>query len=394
MSAPFVRDQAVRGVSRLPGPAARACRRPAWLLLALLWSTAAAAQEADLAITKSDGSDVYTPGSEVVYQVVVTNHGPDTVEEATVIDPLPAGILLGSWNCTATGGGSCDQGIGTGGINTAVDLPAGAQATFVHTISVPASFSGPLVNRATVSLRTGTDDPVPANNIATDTNRAFEAPTVRLEKISQGGTGSFDYAMTNLLYAADSITTNVSGMPTLSTQVATVTDMAMVVTVTETANPAFVLDDASCRDENAVTTGNPAAFGSLAGNVLTVDPDNLRSGAGIVCTFTNLLGADVSVDTSALPAEVRTGGLVSYTLTVANAGPADVDGVVLGDTPGAGLDCATPGTPAGCTASGGATCPPSIPVADLTGTGVTIPELPAGGQVQVTLQCTVTASGQ
>ncbi len=376
--------------------AMRARRRSVWLLLALslLWSAAASAQEADLAITKSDGSDFYLPGSAVVYQVVVSNNGPGAVEEATVHDPLPAGILVGNWTCTATTGGSCDQGFGMGDINTAVDLPSGGQAIFVHTINVPASFSGPLVNIATVSLRAGSIDPVPGNNLATDTNLPFVDPTVRLEKLSQGGTGSFDYALTNLFFATDSITTTVSGVPVLSTQVATVTDMAVTVTVTEAANPVFALDSASCRDDNAGITGNPPAFGSLAGNVLTIAPDNLRSGAGIVCTFTNLLSADVSVTKSALPTAVRTGAVVGYTLTVANAGPADVDGVVLADTPGAGLDCMTPSTTATCTASGGATCPASIAVADLTGAGVAIPGLPSAGQVQVTLQCTVTASGQ
>jgi hypothetical protein len=35
-----------------------------------------------------------------------------------------------------------------------------------------------------------------------------------------------------------------------------------------------------------------------------------------------------------------------------------------------------------------------VPVTTLLGAGVIIPALPVGGQVTVTLQCTVTATGQ
>lgn len=221
------------------------------------------------------------------------------------------------------------------------------------------------------------------------------AQTVQLAKVSQGGTGTFAYTMTNLADATDSIATATAGTPTLSTQVSAVALPALPVSITEAANPAFELDGASCSDTNAAVTGNPASFGTLAGNTLVIAPANLLPDAAIVCTFTNLLSAEVSVTKSAAPAAVRTGEVVSYTLAVTNAGPGDVTGVQLSDTPGAGLDCMAPGSTAACTASGGASCPgATVPVNDLTGAGVTIPALPAGGQVTVTLQCTVTASGQ
>ncbi|AKC86670.1 hypothetical protein WQ53_07745 [Pseudoxanthomonas suwonensis] len=223
------------------------------------------------------------------------------------------------------------------------------------------------------------------------------AQTVQLAKVSQGGTGTFAYTMTNLSDAADSIVTTTAGTPTLSTQVSTVAIPALPVSITEAANPVFELDGASCSDTNAAVTGNPASFGTLAGNTLVIAPANLLPDAAIVCTFTNLLIADVSVAKSATPGTVRTGGVVSYTLTVNNAGPGNVTGVQLSDTPGAGLDCTAPSPTAACSASGGASCPgggATVPVNDLVGAGVTIPDLPAGGQVVVTLQCTVTASGQ
>jgi len=87
--------------------------------------------------------------------------------------------------------------------------------------------------------------------------------------------------------------------------------------------------------------------------------------------------------------------LVSFTLTVSNAGPNAAPGAVLRDAPGAGLDCAEVGLAAPtCVASGGATCPGGLTNAALLGvSGVAIPALPSGGGVAVTLQCRVTASG-
>lgn len=371
--------------------------RAARLLLALplLWSAAAVAQDADLAIAKDDGSTTYVPGSGVSYQVVVTNNGPDPVLDAVVADPLPAGTVVGTWTCTAAGAANCDQATGIGAISTTVDLPAGDQVTFVLDIVVPPGFTGPLVNTATVAPPGGTNDPVAGNNTDIDTNQPFVPPTVQLAKLSQGGTGTFAFAMTNLSDGADSITTPSAGTTAVSPQVSTVADPAVAVTVTETPATGFAINSASCSDSNAGTTGNPASFGALAGSALTIDPGNLRSGAQIVCTFTNGLEADVSVTKAADSAAVRTGQTTTYALTLANAGPGDASDVVLTDAPGAGLDCTAPSPVATCSASGGAACPgATVPVADLLGGGVTIPDLPVGGQVVVTVQCEVTASGQ
>lgn len=220
-----------------------------------------------------------------------------------------------------------------------------------------------------------------------------QAQTVQLAKTSQGGTGTFDFALDNLADASDSITTASPGSTVASAQVSAVVDPATAVTIGETATPAFTLASASCTDLNAATTGNPADFGTLAGNTLVIAPAFLLPGAQIVCTFTNRLVANISITKAAAPIAARTGEVVAYTLTAANAGPGDVAGVLLRDSPDpAGLDCTAGGAFATCVASGAATCPAAVPVAALVGAGVSIPNLPAGSQVQVTLQCVVTAA--
>jgi uncharacterized repeat protein (TIGR01451 family) len=368
----------------------------AWALLAAsaCWASLASAQTADLSIIKSDGSDVYTAGDEVTYEIVVSNAGPDDAVAASVEDPLPAGTGPGAWTCATTAGtATCGQAFGVGDISTTVDLYAGGQVTFSYTVGVPAGFVGPLINTATVEPPAGTTDNVPGNNAATDTNQP--APTVQLAKVSLGGTGMFTYTMANLSNGADTITTVTDGDALPSAQMSTVIDVAAAVTITEAASDTFVLDGATCVDANVGDTGNPPSFGSLSGNVLTIAPANLLPGAQILCTFTNRIGVDVALTKTATPTSLRTGEVAVFTLTLTNNGPGDAEDVLLTDMPGTGLDCTAPGPTATCSASGGASCPAAtVPVADLLAGGVNIPGLPMGGQVEVVVQCQVIANGQ
>ena len=121
------------------------------------------------------------------------------------------------------------------------------------------------------------------------------------------------------------------------------------------------------------------------------------AGDQLSCVFRNVRipRTDVSIVKAASPTTAQSGSVVTYTLTARNPGPSAANGTIIRDTPGTGLDCADPATTAVCAASGGASCPgATVPVANLTGpAGVGIPTVPAGGQVVLTLQCRVTASG-
>lgn len=92
---------------------------------------------------------------------------------------------------------------------------------------------------------------------------------------------------------------------------------------------------------------------------------------------------------------VASGSVLTYTLVVTNNGPAATTNAVLRDTPGGtGLNCLVPSTMASCSASGGASCPAATVPVTTVGSGLTLPSMPVGGQVTVTFQCTVTATGR
>lgn len=90
------------------------------------------------------------------------------------------------------------------------------------------------------------------------------------------------------------------------------------------------------------------------------------------------------------------GSTTAYTITVANAGPADAAGSVLRDPAAAGLSC----TSVNCTvATGAAVCPSaaSVTIANLQsppGSGITITSFPSGSSLNFRLICGVTATGQ
>jgi uncharacterized repeat protein (TIGR01451 family) len=141
-------------------------------LVVIQWS-----DEVDLAITKDDGQTQYTPGGTVVYDIVVSNVGPNAVAGAQISDPLPSGISTASWTCgNATGGAVCGAESGTGAISTTADLPAGSSVTYTLSMTAPVGYGGSLTNTATVAPPTGMTDSDPSNNTASDTNTQFVFP--------------------------------------------------------------------------------------------------------------------------------------------------------------------------------------------------------------------------
>lgn len=139
----------------------------------------------DLAVTKTDGSTIYTPGNNVAYTIVVSNNGPFGVQNAQVTDALPTGVTTASWTCgSATGGATCGAASGTGAINTTANLPAGGSVTYSLSMFVPSTFSGNLVNAATVTAPTGSPDSNTANNSATDSDTQFPLPPANVATIS------------------------------------------------------------------------------------------------------------------------------------------------------------------------------------------------------------------
>ena len=145
------------------------------------------ANYADLHVTKTDGVGGVAWGSSTTYTIVVRNDGPNAATGATVVDTLPAQLTNGSWTCVGAGGGTCGATSGTGNINTTVDLPVNATATFtLDTNIIAGSGNGQITNTVTITPPAGVTDSYPNNNGAVDTNFIGELVTVDVSKIGIG----------------------------------------------------------------------------------------------------------------------------------------------------------------------------------------------------------------
>lgn len=65
--------------------------------------------QADLAISKGNGSSEVLSGGQTTYSIVAANNGPSDVAAASVNDSFP-GVLTCSWTCSGSAGGVCSSG--------------------------------------------------------------------------------------------------------------------------------------------------------------------------------------------------------------------------------------------------------------------------------------------
>ena len=151
--------------------------------------------------------------------------------------------------------------------------------------------------------------------------------TVALQKITSSAIGGpFTFAATNLASNPTAITTTATNTATPSSPTAiNATAYNTAVTITETPATNFAATAATCTDANAAITGNPASFGSLAGNVLTIPAANVLAAAQINCTLTNAVNtanaATVAVQKITLGSA---GGPFSFTSTNLASAPASI----------------------------------------------------------------------
>lgn len=347
---------------------------------------------ADLAVAKTDGSASYAPGANVVYAITVTNNGPFGVQNASVSDPLPAGITTASWTCTASGGGNCAAS-GSGAINDIVDLPPAAVATYTLTLTVPPDFTGDLVNTATATNPPGSDDPAPDDNSATDTDTPAPSADLSITKTDGSATYAPGGTITYTITATNAGPSNAVGATVSDTLPAAITGATWTVTYAGGASgPANGSGDVNATVDlpaggtaTFIVTGTVASSASgdlvntagIAPPTGTTDPNVADNSA--TDTDTSSPSADVSIVKSG-PATVAAGASISYTLLVSNAGPSAADGATYTDAvpteiTGVAAICGSP--------TGGAVCAaPSVAGNTVSGS---VPTLPAGGSITITI---------
>jgi hypothetical protein len=309
-----------------------------------------------------------------------------TGPRANAADQFTYGVRATSNNVVLSS--QTSTGTGAGPFTAAVSTLSSAVATSVFEQMAAGSVSSLSQYNTSLTCTNGasaSSTPVPSNQPVTTfnfgstnygdslacvfTNTAKPA-TVAVQKITSGAIGGpFTFTATNLASAPASITTTQTNTatPAIPTNL-NVTAFNTAVTITEAPATNFTPTSVTCTDANSAITGNPASFGTLAGNVVTIPAANVLAGAKITCVITN------SVNT-------------------ANAATVAVRKTTLGSAGGPFTFTATnlASNPAAITTSSAGTPSPSSPtpiLAVTNGTAVTITEAATSNFTITSASCT------
>jgi uncharacterized repeat protein (TIGR01451 family) len=340
---------------------------------------AGASTSADLAVFKNAPPNS-TAGSNVSFDVTVSNFGPDDASTVSLTDPLPAGMTFVSATQNSGPAFACSNpGVGVNGTITCTIalFTAGSNANFTFVANIPPATSPGTTFTNIASVSSATFDPNSENDSSTGST-TVPAPSADLQVVKTGPDSAL--ANTNVVYSI----TVVNAGPDPAALVALTDSLPGTMTfvsLAQNSGPAF-----DCSSQPAVGSGGtvtctiaslaagttstftltghiPAgtASGTTFQNIANVNstakpptadpnPDNNQSS-----TFTIVSSSDLAI-TKTGPATATAGGTIAWTITVINNGPDDEQDASLSDTLPAGTTfqslvqnsgpAATCGTPA------------------------------------------------
>ena len=355
-------------------------------------TTAYTTPDADLAAMNEDAPDPVPFAGTITYAQTITNNGPDAAVNVTVSQNTPGGttfqmlVAPPGWACTTP---AID---GTGAISCAkASMASGESAVFM--LAVNHTSGTPIVS--SVVADSDTFDPDGSDNTAQASTTVLAAPSADLSitktttsaSVLDGSTFSYTLTLTN-------------GGPDAATAVVVTDTLPAGLLFESIASPAELTCIAPSPGTNGTITCSAATLpmgtyaltlvvraaadsGSVTNTATassaTGDPDSGDLGASAPAVALGPAVADLSISKTTDATTAPTGSTITYTITVANAGPSTATNVVVNDTLPAGLQfvAATP-------AQG--TCNNASPVVCNLGT------LNAGASAEITVTAIVTVT--
>jgi large repetitive protein len=343
-------------------------------------------QSADVAVTKT-ASPAAVAGTNVTFNVTVTNNGPSNATNVSLADVLPANTTFVSLAQNSGPSFTCGHAAGTITCTIAT-LNVGATAAFTFVANVGAGATGSLLNTAAVS--TTTADPGSLNNTASATTTLSTSADVAVTKtapaaVVSGSNVTFTIAATN---AGPSSALNVSLTDVVP---ATLTFVSM----TQITGPVFTCgqaagtvtctiaslapSDAATFELIATTTVEGPVTNTVNVTSSTADAQGSNNSASATTTVARAV-ADVAIVKSANLTAAFPGGAATYTVVVTNNGPGPAANVVVTDVLPAGTTLVSASSTQGtCTGTSTVICTIGTLPATLTATitlNVTLPTTP------------------
>jgi uncharacterized repeat protein (TIGR01451 family) len=351
---------------------------------------------ANLQATKTDGVNSYTPGTQVVYTISVSNPaGPSAALGSVVSDTRPAQITTWSWVCSPAATGGATGCTGSGGFTAnnftdTVDLPVGGTIFYTVTANTDPAATGPLVNTVTVTPPNG------QAGQATDTDAAAPIANLGILKTNGGTTVVFGASTTYTITVTNNGPSNVTGAPLIDPAVTGLnkTNVSCGPVPGACAAPpsiasleagfALPLIVAGGTYQITVTATVTSTTGSVSNTAKVTPPGGTtsnsctpgtRDAADQSCSSTDTDAVNyftLSVQKTASSNSLPPGSQLTFTVTVTNNGPAAADGTIITDILPSGFS----GSTAVC--QSGPNCPGGDVLAQLNGAGVTVNPFPSG----------------
>ncbi|KAF2514809.1 DUF11 domain-containing protein, partial [Flavobacterium salilacus subsp. salilacus] len=291
---------------------------------------------ANVVVVNTNNQQYYTPGTQSVYTLTVSNVGPQTANNIIVSNVMPAGITSFSW--TGDNGSS-----GTGDLSDVIStLAVGEIVTYTITLDVPVAYTGNLVSEASVT--TGSTDPDVSCPQCTDVDTS--SVVADIETIVTNGQGTYTAGSTPVY----TVTVTNNGPATADNVTVDVAIPAGITSFSWTGDNGSSGTDVALQDVIAtmaagesvvytITLDVPVAYNDPSLTVQAVvtsntdDPDT----ACVQCSDTDYspgTEADLVVTNTDSQATYTAATEVIYLVTVTNNGPATAQNVhVVYDIP-------------------------------------------------------------
>ena len=291
---------------------------------------------ADVSVVKADSADPVNAGTGFSYRVTVTNSGPSDAAAVSLVYVLPPEV---SFVSATPDQGSCAElaGIVTCALGTVV---SGASVDVVIVVAVPSdTAAGTITNNASAS--TTTPDPVAGNNATSEDTSITANADVSVAKVDSAdpvtaGTGlSYTVSVSNAGPSDAAAVSLVDVLPSEVSYVSAAPDQGSCSESAGTVTCALgsIADGDTVDVVIVVAVPSDAAAGTITNNAsvssATTDPVAGNDAASKDTTVTTSADLSVVKVDSADPVVAGTG--LSYTVTVANAGPSDAVAVSLVD---------------------------------------------------------------
>ncbi len=355
----------------------------------------------DLSIDKS-GVATVVAGTGIGYTIKVVNNGPSMARGVRILDTLPSELTNASWSCVAQGGATC-AAVGSGNIDDTIDLPAGASAVYTITATVKADTpAGTIKNTASLKpdrspfvldARTDDDESEAVTaitreaNISTTKNHSPAIPEAG-RSMTYTITVSNAGPSTALVRTVDAVPAALTGV----TWTCAAAPGSSCGTAIGSGNS--LSDDASLNVNGSVTyviagTVSPAFVGALTNTATSTPLDATDADGAIGTDVSNVVAkGDLTITKTNGQTKLVPGTSTTYTVAVANTGPADAVNASIVDTLPSALVWAGANVSWTCAGTG---------CAEASGTGAlsTTANIAAGSQVvyEITGVVNPTATG-